>query len=44
MSLMNNFDNETIILWQTITKAFVSTTTDATAKIGDNVAEIDDFL
>ncbi|MCJ1345108.1 hypothetical protein MMC31_003313 [Peltigera leucophlebia] len=44
MGLINNIDNETTILWQTITKASTSTTPDADAEVGDNVAGINDFV
>ena len=44
MGLINNIDNETTTLWQTITKASASTTSDANAEVGDNVAGADDAI
>ncbi len=35
---MNNINDETTILWQTITKAFTSMMSDVKANIGNNVA------
>ncbi len=38
MGLMNNINDETPTLWQTITKASASTMLDVEAKVGDDVA------
>ncbi|MCJ1349552.1 hypothetical protein MMC31_007793 [Peltigera leucophlebia] len=39
MGLINNIDNKTTTLWQTITKALALTTLDGDAEVGDNVAD-----
>ncbi len=38
MGLMNNINDKTITLWQTITKISTSTMSDTEAKVGDDVA------
>ncbi len=38
MGLMNNINDETTTLWQTITKASTSTMSDVKVEVGDNVA------
>ncbi len=38
MGLMNNINDKTTTLWQTITKASASTMSDTEAKVGDNIA------
>lgn len=44
MGLMNNIDNKTITLWQTITKAFTLTIADASTEIRHDVAGVDNSL
>lgn len=44
MGLMNNIINETTTLWQTITKAATSATSDANAEVGDDVVGAHDSL
>ena len=44
MGLINNINNKTITLWQTIIKASASTMLDADVEIGDNVASTHDSV
>ncbi len=44
MGLINNIDNKTTTLWQIITKASTLITSDANAKMGDNVASTDNSV
>ncbi len=44
MSLINNIDNETTTLWQTITKAATSTTSDANAEMRDDIIGTDNSI
>ncbi len=44
MGLINNIDNETTTLWQTITKASASTTSDANTEVGDDIIGTDDSI
>lgn len=41
MGLINNIDNETTILWQTIIKASTSITSDANAEVRNDIASAD---
>ncbi len=44
LGLINNIDNETTTLWQTITKVFILITLDANAEVRDNVADANNFI
>lgn len=44
MGLINNINNKITTLWQTITKASISTMLDAKAKIGNNIAGYYNFI
>ncbi|MCJ1342680.1 hypothetical protein MMC31_000867 [Peltigera leucophlebia] len=44
MGLINNIDNETTTLWQTITKASASTAPDADTEVGNDVADTHDSV
>ncbi len=44
MGLINNIDNKTTTLWQTITKTFASMTSNANAKVGDDIIGADDSI
>ncbi len=44
MGLINNIDNKTTTLWQTITKASISTTLNANVEVGDNIIGTNDSI